>query len=448
MTNTDTLKLTKRLLFCIIACFTLFLSCSEDEIKKEEQNNDNPSLENNNPNLKKSETFLLFTTDARILRSENNGKDWTETEIPESGKKFNNTKLFYNDGIYYNGKWLVVGGFGNAALHKSLILSSEDDGKTWNEINNPGQTVLNKIYKHNDIYIACGDNAQLLTSSDGLTWDKIDISNAINCKMRYNLKYISSDKKNNIIVIAGSRRYYENGQLLTESGFQIESLDGGKTWSNIDYDIIGQSLIEGLCFGDDKFISLGVDRTYGLKSNINTRKDGKWTSESRSNKMKIVQPIIYSKDKFIAIGDDKGYRKITKFDGENWVSVASLDFNSGFDGILKGENKILIYGSEGMGTEHSAIYMSDNNGDSWNNITGEWENSRKIRTKFVSGGNNKDNFVLCSYTDREIKNNKQYHKFDIYYTKEDGTLEKSNQIEIIEESGRWPSVNKIICGSN
>jgi hypothetical protein len=106
----------------------------------------------------KAGTFIAVGDGGTILRS-TDGQAWSQRSAP-------NGAVNLYDVACSGSRWLAVGANGAAGA----IIVSDDDGMTWSTVvNNPG-TYPNLCVYYGDVWMVGGNQGQLLTSPDGLTF--------------------------------------------------------------------------------------------------------------------------------------------------------------------------------------------------------------------------------------------------------------------------------------
>ena len=137
-----------------------------------------------------------------ILTSSDNGSTWTSRTITyDNGTTTNYTTNNLNDITYGNSTFVAVGNSGN-------ILTSSD-GTSWDNRTSGTSNDLYGVTYENSTYVATGENGTILTSSDGITWTslffgfttdnistaKLTVSNSYTSGTTWYWRVVASDPK-------------------------------------------------------------------------------------------------------------------------------------------------------------------------------------------------------------------------------------------------------------
>ena len=321
-----------------------------------------------------SDILLALGQKCLILQSSDKGLSWGKATVPASIRTIKGYETSIFDAVYANGKWVAVGGIGSGAIHRGIILTSEDEGKTWIEIDNPSTSKLFKINYGDGKFIAVGHLNNILTSTDGANWDKVDVANLFPPISGNYTTFSHVAIGNNSIVIGGKTKFVVTG-FSGSNALLIESSDGGKTWNKISKAHGKQ--IEGLVYGDKQFVAVG-------DGFVAHKKNGVWSSDLRSGKSKIHGPLSYDNRKFIA-SISRSYSNYVGFKNEtDWTSSSTTIYNLSINSILCSKNKYVLIGSEmppsgGIDGNFATIYTSE---DGLN-----WEQNRDWLGETLKGSN-------------------------------------------------------------
>lgn len=163
---------------------------------------------------------------AKLLIRNGNGGDTTAYYSADSGQTWSASRTLplnsANGGLYYRGSTLVVTNASNATS------VSTDDGATWTSSTFPiGVLSTNtKVFADaNRWYLGIDGNAQLLTSTDGVSWvirTLPEVFSLASVATDGNMGIVPFDS--NIVVLTG----YSNVSGLNQTFF---TQDGGATWT-------------------------------------------------------------------------------------------------------------------------------------------------------------------------------------------------------------------------
>ncbi len=146
------------------------------------------------------------------IYSSGDGITWTKEN---SGTSNNLNGVVYNNTI---GKYVAVGNNG------TIITSSTGTGGSWTVQTSTTHSTLNSVTWGNDKYFAAGDNATLIYSTDGVTWQQINLSDQIKLKIGdASIEKISC--ANGIFIATVDPDVKSNGKSML-----LQSNDNGVTW--------------------------------------------------------------------------------------------------------------------------------------------------------------------------------------------------------------------------
>jgi photosystem II stability/assembly factor-like uncharacterized protein len=245
------------------------------------------------------------------------------------------------------------------------VYKTSDKGLTWSlRYSNPGnQQPLNQILfiDQNLGYIVGGEDSSapgrasggviLKTTDGGETWTSVfQITGLIQCNS------IAANTNGDIYVTATSFSY--------DKDKIFRSIDGGITWSTLNYDNFQLSHI--IFIADVGFCTGGFKRSekiYRSSDNGNTWskltnpifRDTYWTHD-----------IVYKDSIGFCIGNDQSVYKTTDF-GENWTLVHS---GTSYKADLLTSNSCIIWGAGGwyggdFGYPTGAVRLTTNGGKDW-----------------------------------------------------------------------------------
>ena len=126
-------------------------------------------------------------------------------------------------------------------------------------------------------------------------------------------------------IIFASNLFVAVGGFVT-SGGQIGWSNDGKTWKLVENTTFGNSIINGIAYGNNRFIAVGEDGKAASST------DGKtWTSVDASSVFGTsnINDIAYGNSRFFAVGADAKTAYLAD-SGSTWTSVsAMLPMNGG-----------------------------------------------------------------------------------------------------------------------
>lgn len=312
-----------------------------------------------NSNYNKPNDLIYYKDEMIAVSSNQNGisdiaksKDGiTFEEVPEvvSAQR-------YNDIVWGNGNFIVVGNKGN-------ILQSFD-GVKWNKLDEEfgsilsvdygpmgyvASSVLGKIYfsKNGDVwtlanvpelpdnttwinyikwvsdrYISVSEYGEVLSSRDGLNWQQVYKMNNIDNR-RFSIQDIVRDNKNTIIY----NYDYESRKTI------IIKTSDYNNWDIYEYD----NLIKGVIYVDGKYYGMG-------ERAIMTSSDGVEWVEVKRFKFSLYSPqkILWTGREFFIANN---FCTITSIDGVNWDVIEVKNSSIGGTSTAYNGNKYVSVGS-------------------------------------------------------------------------------------------------------
>ncbi|MDD4753006.1 MAG: S-layer homology domain-containing protein [Desulfitobacteriaceae bacterium] len=214
----------------------------------------------------------------------------------------------------------------------------------------PSAKIIEDIEYINDKYMALGYNGTLITSNDGVDWQKIQVGEDLD----YLRGMAYGDGKYVIVGNAGDNDY----------AARIYTSNNGTDWHETA--AVPHHRLNDVAYGEGKFVAVGM---YGK---ILVSENGEdWVTKTVTypdKKKTTLQSIIYSdaQKKFVAAGtmgvsDDHRGGIMTSEDGENWTVTYSDTGNSLWD-VTYGNGIFVAVGGKETGTYFSA---TSSDGESW-----------------------------------------------------------------------------------
>ncbi len=254
----------------------------------------------------------------------------THTNTPTTSTGGNNDLLMVMSGSPF----IAIGTNGT-------ILTSDDEGVTWDrQVSNTTNDLYN-IKKGNGIYVIVGLNQIILTSDDRITWT--EQTNPVSDD------FISLAFGNNTFVAGGGQ------------GAIISSPDG-ITWTESSSGVVAEG-INDIIYANGKFVASTGNGT------ITTSPDGiTWTV--RDNFTVGINDIIYANFTFLAVGTASANSNIggnpiqpliiRSDDGITWTRMNTIDSEEALLGISFCDGTFIAILETG-----TAVLVSYNNGSSW-----------------------------------------------------------------------------------
>lgn len=305
-------------LFCMALCLCVFTACEKDEPVIPDEPIVPPTEQPENPD-QSDEPQEPISTDGIM--------NWNNEFIIVGDNNMANigSSDWYSI-TYGNGKYVVVGKYGNTAY--------STDGINWNNGNIAGNLKiyeLRSVIYGNGRFVAVGETrditsnaTNIIYSTDGVNWNK---SSGTHYSFNYyhhvaygNGKFVTSE--------------YDDGEVRTSSD--------GITWRYSDDKISGAA--PPIAFLNGKFISLSHNDTY-----IST--DGNSWSEYSNNLDFFAKSVCYGNGKYVAVGSYDDYKAIAySTDAINWTIIKSIGgwvLSNDLYSVVYGNGKFAAVGKNG-----------------------------------------------------------------------------------------------------
>jgi photosystem II stability/assembly factor-like uncharacterized protein len=284
-----------------------------------------------------SDAIIGLGNSGVVIRSVDGGMNWTRASVAGGVMDYNGYKLLVKDAIYAKGKWIAVGGLGSGAVHKGIILTSTDDGNSWNEVKTDATSALYDIEYCGNKFVAAGMKNNLLFSTDGANWTKVDLKGIIpDNGSNEKHTFVSIAYGEETIVVAGKTEFSAFGST---QGYPliVESTDGGATWKYVSR--VGSKAVSTVKYTNQGFIALSG-------GGVISKKGGAWSYDNRSGKLRIYPPLHYNDNTIFAMSGLQG-RYFSMFnEGSGWEDRGDKIANLGISGVAYGNGKYLLVGSE------------------------------------------------------------------------------------------------------
>ncbi|MCF7569227.1 T9SS type B sorting domain-containing protein [Sabulilitoribacter arenilitoris] len=312
-------------------------------------------------------TFSL--SPSRVLYETSDGGDtWTNVSVPNIGSNGISSMVVKNNILY-------VGN--DNTVYKSTDLLS------WNNTTiNSNATIVNMGATATAVYATTSFGRYFYSEDDGVTWNLIQ---NINDNTFANHLYFSADK----IIMSTYRGLYKStnmGQSWSESNVgiaaqQIESLnynsnylfagtdnqgvyrtaDGGVTWSNVSNGLNAlnsQTVTDIVVVGEDLYLATGG----GVYSS--TDDGASWVRKFNPGINKSAQALDYDDGVFVTAVNGNGVY-ISQDMGSSWVLVNTngINIDTSYESIIIKGNTIVV------STADSEIFVSEDLGSNWKNVS-------------------------------------------------------------------------------
>lgn len=226
--------------------------------------------------------------------------------------------------IANNGVFVAVG-------ENGLVVSSKDNGTTWQKIITDTNQSLHSITRNKDTLVAVGEDGVIIRSDDyGKKW-----------------QIIKQEKVKCLLSIAS---HYDTFLAVGCDGDILKSDDNGKTWQKVESGT--KKVLVSVANYNGIFVAVGKSGTI-LKSEDNGKT---WQSIASTTDKNLLSIITY-KDMFVAVGEN-GVIVKSNDNGKHWQSTVS-GTNEHLFSIHLNNNSLVAVGNKGV------IIKSKDNGISW-----------------------------------------------------------------------------------
>lgn len=274
-----------------------------------------------------------------------------------------------------------------AAVGDAGFIVSSSDGVSWSKRTSPIQEKLNGVVWGLGMFVAVGDNGTILTSADGTEWKKAELEVKVDlCGAASNGKEFVVAGNDGVILISKDGQKWQQTRMATsESIYRVRWLNGryiavgagmliltsedGITWEQEKAEPDSTTMFTDVTWNGSKYIVVGdhlnvwvsgdgvkwndnegnypinnlegtdsADCIYSIiwaenkllavanRGNVFTLPyGGKWQKEANVTR-KWLKDVVYSKDKFVAVGDEGII--LNSDDGINWSNLNSLSLQS------------------------------------------------------------------------------------------------------------------------
>ena len=243
---------------------------------------------------------FVVVGNSSIIYTSTDGIHWDET--------VSGVTVPIRDLVYAGGQFVAVGDLDGYPAHcyrdTATILTSTD-GLFWKI--RPSDTTVNLkgVTYGNGRYVAVGDRLTIVTSVNGLTWDKV-----IGPVLNHYLRDVTFG--NGAFVAVGGINIVTGSQIFKFS-LAVVSADG-TTWDPV-YPGIPEQYLNGAAYGNGKFVAVGGEGA------VTTSPDGIAWTPGNSGTSLALNGVAFGQQMFAAVGEAGGI--FTSPDGIDWTPRTS-----------------------------------------------------------------------------------------------------------------------------
>ncbi|MDR3151856.1 MAG: glycoside hydrolase [Bifidobacteriaceae bacterium] len=228
-------------------------------------------------------TWVIAGKQKALIYSKDNGKTWTQANLPNSVSNSEFTPLAYGGGRF------VTGDVGTG-----LILYS-NDGINWQTASQISNGFIYGVLYVNNRFVAVGQN-YVGYSPDGVNWT------AGTGDTPYGCRYVV---------------FAENKFMAVCDSYTLSS-NNGINWTKSSIPI---SSGHGIAYGNGKFVITGTNSKTIVYS---TNGGSSWTNATVNANANNMYHVQFVKDRFIATGQGAEISAVYSLDGINWFNLSDL----------------------------------------------------------------------------------------------------------------------------
>ncbi len=271
----------------------------------------------------------------------------------------------------------------SGSIHVAVCSNGEvvrsTDGINWDKIETPATYSLKRVECFDTIFIAVGAGEYIMTSPDGLHWTERRSGN-----MARSLCDVTHAESNYIAVGGHSA----SGTSLGDVRISPDGVD----WELIEIDFEGW--MNGIAWTGEKFISAGhrsgspfSGEDYSIWTSTNLTE---WKLMYTGLAISFAEDICWSGDLLVVVVGTRPGSILTSFDSIQWI-VREQELDSRLYSVCWTGNQFVAVGSDGVIlTSDDGITWTKRDSGSANGLRGVWGNSDMI----IAVG---DSQILISY---------------------------------------------------
>lgn len=152
---------------------------------------------------------------ATAIRTVDNGNTWSNISLGNS--------YLWRQFAYGNGKWVGVSEYTGPTTRGAIVVST-DDGNTWSTTLIANVRWATAGYANGTFILGNADDANILVSSDAITWSTINVASPANANTFNVSTGVTFNSRHNLIVLTGTNSGKVAGALTPS--IVIPSSDG------------------------------------------------------------------------------------------------------------------------------------------------------------------------------------------------------------------------------
>ena len=293
--------------------------------------------------------FFIAVGNAGTMMKSVDGSEWNDISSP-TGRKLNAI-------AYGNGKIVIVGSNG-------FVSVSGDDGATWSDKNIGTYSELYNVYYDKELnkFFICV-NSFIADSEDGEIWNITNVYGNVRAVCGYKNSYIAvgdstvltSNNANSWKVLSLSAILYsdmikvDNKLYALIPNYKITTSVDGVNWETFDILVSGTRILYTI----NNFLIMGAHSIYKSADGVSN-----YNSVYTNNKE--LNAIAYGNGKVI-VGGTNGLIVLSDDNGETWSEITTSASSSCMDVIFANNNFYIFY-------VNGDIYKSSD-GINWSNIS-------------------------------------------------------------------------------
>lgn len=257
--------------------------------------------------MRKKQLIIMFTVFMALVNLFVANSVFAENQLDNNSIRTPvSSKNKLNDIVYGNGIFVAVGDNGDIVVSKDKL--------NWLHVDSEIKEDLNSVIWSNEQFIAVGDNGIILVSEHGEIWNNLMTDDD------YNFNDIVFESDMYVIVGESSDTYLQSGIIYTSKD--------GATWTRVQSDI--EYKLTAIAYNGERFVAVGIDDSSLPTGGIYSSEDGvNWAKRlDKDDESTTFFDVTWGDDQFVAVGGNvfNSKRIFTSPDGINWTSRDQVGF--------------------------------------------------------------------------------------------------------------------------
>jgi len=325
-----------------------------------------------------------------------------------------------------------------AAVGDAGLIITSEDGVVWNKAVSASSENINGVVWAMGKFIAAGNKGTLITSANGRDWTKADISAKeidLNSVASSGNEIVAAGDSGTVLVSKDGVLWAQRRMATKEKIYRVRWINDryfavgepmliltskdGITWDEVKAEPSSAVLLTDIVWDGKKYVAVGE------QCNMWISEDGrKWIrNEAVLNKEEIdntqnIYSITWTGSKFVAVGD-RG-KVLSSADGSDWKREDSAT-NKDLKDIVYSDGKYVVTGEKG-------VILTSGDGVKWNNHYSISAQSNNITLK---QGQKKSLEIMLNYPYGESEDVTAETSFEVLDGFDVLTVEKNGEMNAI-----------------